>query len=48
MKKKKSIVLLVVAKELEFPSNVVGWIGLNFLPNMEVELQNKDNVLDCN
>lgn len=35
-------------KEMDCVSNVVGWIGLNFLPNMEVELQNKDNVLDCN
>ena len=37
-----------VVKEMDCVSNVVGWIGLNFLPNMEVELQNKDNVLDCN
>lgn len=37
-----------VDKELEFPSNVVGWIALNFLPNMEVELLYQNNILDCN
>ena len=35
-------------KELDCVSNVVGWIVLNFLPNIEAELYYKPNELDCN
>lgn len=35
-------------KEIDCVSNVVGWIGLNFLPNREAVLYCKPNELMCN
>lgn len=37
-----------VDKEEYYPLDVVGWIALNFLPNIEVDLLYKDSELDCN
>lgn len=39
---------VVVHKEYEYLSNVVGWVVLNFIPNMEPAIHGDNNTLICN